>query len=315
MNNSRTNIVQLLIYSFALLLFLAIGIVYYKYNLHHNLDANLVKVPEKNSYITNNNRSDGFGAQFQNTVLAVVYAEMNGYKYAYSPFLTMEHNYDNDSDFLNKKEQLINFSDNFESSKDHPNVIVFNGHVDFFEKNIEQSAKSESLKKIKRIFRQNKPKDYYNNGKFNIAIHMRKVNAHDCLELRCPVPERVYLKIINYFKLAYGNKDYLIHIYSQGNISDFENYVGDNIVFHIDESLEDTFTGMVYADVLLTAPSSLSYTAGLLSEGEVYYIPFWHKPLPTWQVFNFKRHDPILRKLVRNLFVYYAKLEQNIYVF
>jgi hypothetical protein len=39
---------------------------------------------------------------------------------------------------------------------------------------------------------------------------------------------------------------------------------------------------MVLADILVTGASSFSYTAGLLSEGIVYYIPFWHAPLPHW---------------------------------
>jgi hypothetical protein len=55
---------------------------------------------------------------------------------------------------------------------------------------------------------------------------------------------------------------------------------------HINESVENTFTGMVLADVLVTAASSLSYTAGILSEGIVYYIPFWHVALPHWISIN-----------------------------
>lgn len=32
------------------------------------------------------------------------------------------------------------------------------------------------------------------------------------------------------------------------------------------------------ADILIISPSSLSYVAALISDGEIYYKPFWHKP-------------------------------------
>ena len=52
----------------------------------------------------------------------------------------------------------------------------------------------------------------------------------------------------------------------------------------INESIEDTFTSLVLADVLVISKSSYSYIAGILSEGIVYYQPFWHSPLPNWKV-------------------------------
>jgi FkbM family methyltransferase len=74
----------------------------------------------------------------------------------------------------------------------------------------------------------------------------------------------------------------MIHIFSQGDIKDFKMYENSRTMFHLNESIEETFMFMVDADVLLTAPSSFSYTAGILSDGVVYYIPFWHKKLPNW---------------------------------
>ena len=41
---------------------------------------------------------------------------------------------------------------------------------------------------------------------------------------------------------------------------------------------------MVYADILITAPSSLSYTAGMLSKNTVYYIKHCNKPLTNWNI-------------------------------
>ena len=36
------------------------------------------------------------------------------------------------------------------------------------------------------------------------------------------------------------------------------------------------------AGTLVTSRSSFSYVAALLSEGRVYYFPFWHLPSPRW---------------------------------
>jgi len=55
-------------------------------------------------------------------------------------------------------------------------------------------------------------------------------------------------------------------------------------VFHLNENLFDTFTGLVAAEILVTSRSSFSYSAAILSDGEIYYQPFWHPPGEKWIV-------------------------------
>ena len=43
---------------------------------------------------------------------------------------------------------------------------------------------------------------------------------------------------------------------------------------------------MVVAEVLVTAKSSLSYSAALLNKNTIYYINFWHKPLNSWNIID-----------------------------
>jgi hypothetical protein len=81
-----------------------------------------------------------------------------------------------------------------------------------------------------------------------------------------------------------NEKELLFHIYSQGSIENFECYKNDDVVFHIDEDLESTFIGMVASDVLVTSPSTFSYSAAFLTDGEVYFLPYWHKPKKNWIV-------------------------------
>lgn len=236
--------------------------------------------------ITNPYRTDGFGAQFQTIIYSVIYAEMNHRKFRYTPFVCMEHNYGNDRDFIKKKEQLINFIGNFELNEDTytPQNQSIIDYINYFEQNLTECANSESLKKIKRIFRENKDKaDYFDSRRFNIAIHIRRPNPHDSRIDGTDIPDSFYLRCINILREAYSSKCPLFHIYSQGNIEDFKNiYNSPDVIFHINDEIEYTFTSLVMADVLLISRSSFSYTAGILSEGTVYYIPFWHPALPNW---------------------------------
>jgi hypothetical protein len=54
------------------------------------------------------------------------------------------------------------------------------------------------------------------------------------------------------------------------------------MLFYIDEDLKDTFTALVGSDILVTSRSSFSYIAAILNDGEIYYLPFWHKPKKNW---------------------------------
>jgi len=42
--------------------------------------------------------------------------------------------------------------------------------------------------------------------------------------------------------------------------------------------LQKEHSQLVSADAIITSRSSLSHVAGMFSDGEVYYIPFWHPP-------------------------------------
>lgn len=232
--------------------------------------------------VTNPERSDGFGAQFQTIIASVIYAELTNKKFAYTPFKAMEHNYQNDSDFIAKKEWLINFIDNFEVNNGQaakPEVNL----IHFFEANLAQCINSAAFQKIKAIFRANKNiNNYFNDKNLNIAIHMRRPNPHDSRLDGADTPDVIFLNIINYLRTAYAPQNPLFHIHSQGELESFRAFNAADIVLHLNESIEKSFTQMVLADVLVTSRSSFSYAAGIISEGTVYYIPFWHAPLPQW---------------------------------
>ncbi len=239
---------------------------------------------DANDILTNPLRYDGFGAQFQTIVYAVVSAELAGKEFHYTPFSTMEHNYDNDPDFLQKKEKLINFIGNFPLNEDPSRQEVTSFYQWFCESNFEAFANSASLKKIKQIFRANKQReDSFNEENFHIAVHVRRPNPHDCRVEGTNTPDAFFLRMISDLRKTYAEQKPRFHIYSQGDVDVFQNLFGaDDTILHLNGSVEETFTSMVLADALVMSQSSFSYTAGLLSEGTVYYLPFWHPPLPHW---------------------------------
>ncbi len=240
-----------------------------------------------NNSITNPFRNDGFGGQFQTIIYAVIYAELNNKKFVYTPFSALEHNYNNEIDFIAKKESLINFIGNFELKKNKEVSIKLSAqdYIAFFESNIKKSIESEALKKIKKNFRANKNiNSLFNHEYLNIAIHIRRPNNHDNRIFGTDTPDSVFLKIINRLRNIYLEKKPLFHLYSQGNIEQFKLFFSPDIMLHINETIEDTFTGMVFADILVTGTSSLSYTAGIISDGIIYYSNYVHPPLPHWQL-------------------------------
>ncbi len=240
--------------------------------------------------VSNPPRPDGFGGQFQTIIYSVIFAEFSNRKFLYSPFEGMEHNYDNDPEFIEKKEKLINFIGNFEINNKQQAQWAISAldYIRFFEAHLNMCANSSSLKTIKEIFRANKNiEDYFNPNEFNIAIHVRRPNPHDNRIEGTNTPDGTYINIINALREVYSTRQPIFHIYSQGDAENFKSsFHADDIVLHIDESIEQTFTSLVIADVLVTSASSFSYTAGLISNGVVYYIPFWHPPLPHWNIIN-----------------------------
>jgi hypothetical protein len=253
-------------------------------------------------YITHEPRGDGFGAQFQTIMFTVMFAEFQGFKYIYSPFKNMEHNYDNDPDFLEKKESLINFRtkepqdpddpwDTFTErdrsfpvgSKENPYILRLQSSIAFFNGNPEKCLHSKSLQQIRERFNIGKDCQKYSD---QIAVHVRRPNQHDNRIEGTNAPNTLFINAIK--KIKNNHTDLQVHIYSQGSEESFTDYVENdsNTVLHLNESVEDTFTALALSPVVLISQSSFSYSAGFINTGTVYYFNFddavYQTPLPSW---------------------------------
>lgn len=244
-----------------------------------------------NQYYTTIPVNDGFGSQYQKKIQTYIYCKIHGLNYAYDTLNYVEHNYTNDTEYNSRLESLMNLKDN---------IININGNMKYeyldygtivmkyFEENIDLCCESEHMRFIKDCFWKNKDKNYFNNYRLNVAVHIRRENSHDRGQAgdRATTHNNYYLTIMDYLREKYKNRDILFHIYSQGDLDKFKDLTNDDVKFYLDYDIVESFIGMVAADVLIISPSSLSYVAALLSDGEIYYKKFWHNPKKDWIICN-----------------------------
>jgi len=233
---------------------------------------------------------DGFGAQYQRIIanFIVIVCKYGIDSLHYKPITYLEHNYDNSNEFIDNIENLINLKENvhlMETNKKYKQ-INFGIICKEFEENIDYYCQSDPMNFIKKCFWENKDRDVFKNNKINIAVHIRRGNIHDKGKAgaRITTPNEYYLNIMNGIRNKYKehDKELQFHIYSQGEMNNFAILQKEDVIFHLDEDICKTFTELVAADILLTSPSSLSYVAALISDGEIYYKQFWHKPRSNW---------------------------------
>jgi len=261
--------------------------------------------PEKTQrcYITCTGKTDGIGAQVQAVFSTILFAQEFSMTYAHTPFgeIWSDHSSREWDDFFNLGKDELSVNDiDVESLTvvhiSHPLLIKFRDNTLYVVEHCHSFVDSGnnarlystvSDKFVKKY--QSSPKDkyesYYENGKLNIAIHVRRGDVS-----REGVHGERYTEN-SYYKMLLGNIQHLlddlkidssIHLYSQGSIEDFSELEELPIHYHLDECVFTTFNNLVASDVIVTSKSTYSYSAALLSEAVIIYEPFWHKPLADW---------------------------------
>ena len=240
-------------------------------------------------HFTNPPRADGFGSQFLTIICSILYHKD---QFVYTPIKSIEHNYDNDPYFIDKCENCMNIKNHFPINDGTANMLSIPELYNNVIFNIDKY--SNDLIRLKNIFRENKKNPFEDKSICNVAIHIRKQNKGDqqiCIDrhnYRNDWEGDLYLNIMNQLRRKYDNIHF--NIYSQKGLN-IERYTNHDVSFHIDEDLFTTFTSMVYADILMTSRSTLSYAAALLSESsEIYFMKCMKKqglvPMSDWIVFG-----------------------------
>lgn len=230
------------------------------------------------SIFTNTPRSDGFGAQFQDILWALLYTENTGNIFKFTEPTSFEHNYLKDSNFNKTLVEYMCFN-NYNPQGNIDRVISHHETYSIIQSKLDYFLKSKSFLNYKNNFFLNKINPY--DDKFtNVAVHVRRHNKEDNRIQGTDTPDSYYLNIIN--NIRNNNSNCRFHIYSQGDSDNFSCYLAEDTILHLDEPVIDTFNGLIFADKLVTSASSFSYVAAMLTDGEVYYKTFWHTPSKKW---------------------------------
>jgi FkbM family methyltransferase len=237
--------------------------------------------------LTNDLRYDGFGAQYQSLIWTILFTELKGDTFLYSDIREM-HNPTNDmKQYIENAVKTMNLKHHYPDVTSVGKVPIYAPKWPYFygeiEQDIEKFHTSDSFAKIKSFYYENKTNPF-DTAYLNVAVHVRRPVSWDIGTLGNKTPDLYYISVMAAIQQMYAHngKPIKFHIYSQGTPDMFDEYKLFPIQLHLDDDTFESFNGMVFADILVTSSSSMSYTAGLLSDGTVVYKPFWHPPRRHW---------------------------------
>lgn len=220
--------------------------------------------------LTVKGKCDGFGAQYQAIMSGIAYSNYMNYKYIHSPFQKIAH--DGNPEKLN---EFVGIPCSDELNVDI--IVKCCGEV-HFSKTPDIYYNSHVLQVLQQYYHST-PKPTIENCE--IALHIRRGDVKENNEKRYTTNDK-YKDILSFLLEKYKNQR--ITIFSEGFIADFQELQQDRVDFKLNMTIEESFHSLVTAKVLVTAKSSFSYSAALLNPNEIYYIPFWHRPLKKWKI-------------------------------
>jgi hypothetical protein len=250
------------------------------------------------NYYTTAPRTDGFGAQFQNIIVDILYTYNNtNHIYVFPNIARFEHNYTNDSRFTERLVSYMNMRGEFPlPSNVSPRDVKYystNTTYPFVEHNLGRLLKSQTMKDVKTTFYAGKNTPF-DTTYYNVAVQIRRFNNIDTRMAGADTPHSYYLGLMNHIRATHragtDKKPLRFHIYSQTTATDTEAVfqekygIANDTELHLNGDVLPTFHAMVFADALICSGSSFSYCAALLNNGVVYYKRFWHRPADFWLI-------------------------------
>ena len=241
--------------------------------------------------LTNDLRHDGFGAQYQSLIWTILLAEVKGDRFLYSDIREMDNPTRDTKEFIEDAVKTMNIKGHYPDVTSVGKTLIYAPKWPFFYGEIEQDMEryhaSASFEKIKSLYFENK-KSPFESMYLNVAVHVRRPLPQDVRKEGADTPDSYYISVMATIQQMYSEteKPIKFHIYSQGALDNFNDYKIFPIELHLEDDTFESFKGMVFADILVTSASSMSYVAGLLSNGTVVYKPFWHPPRKHWLLVN-----------------------------
>ena len=163
---------------------------------------------------------------------------------------------------------------------------IFSNPQDYFNEKL--------LKKFQNSYSK-EPPNYYQNGKLNIAIHIRRGDDISTENPHRYISSDLYDRIIEVLLGKF--KGAIIHIFSWNDPK--INIKSERIIYHIasdggEEFISD-FNALVHADILLIGSSTFSLSAGFFNKNAV----LCSKKI--FKIYEYAPHAPIWEKNFENI--------------
>jgi hypothetical protein len=256
-------------------------------------------------YITCQGNNDGIGAQIHSLFSILLFSRLFNVVYIHSPFKDVQH-------LEEKADEICQFNLLFNHQIEQENVghnfnkcrlVSINTPIFYFPSSnsiyvarnchqvtdlfVDEYMNLPTVINLRSKFLENRDV-----GKFNVNLHVRRGDVEELgLNSNRYTSLSVIKNILTNLCLTLDNNQikYEIQLFSQGDISDFKLLKQFPINYQLNKSEIFTFKQLINSEILITAKSSFSYTAALLTSGLVFYEEFWHPPLSHW--INFRRES------------------------
>ena len=278
------------------------------------------RIGGRNRYVTCTGKVDGAGAQTQAVVSVMLFARAIGAHYVHTPFAMIDHHPGSASDWAAQWERFFNFGQSevpaatvhrlgipsvkvtspFQVTR--PGILYLIPHC-YETWGLSSAPLPGLLAELRARFLSDKAAAAAPPQALRIAMHVRRgdvaPDGPNAQRYTCTDKvNRTYEHLIAVLDRL--GRPYHVTLFSQGDPAQFQDLQDRGVAVANDLDPFHTFEQLVLADVLVTAKSSFSYLAALMSQGSVLYEPFWHSSFPTWLVLDEGGHfdaPALLRRL------------------
>jgi hypothetical protein len=258
-----------------------------------------------NIRITARGKVDGGGAQVQAIMSALNFASASGIRYAHSPFVTIENFFEDPIAMAPRWESFFSLGhgeakvdmqadrlvdlEKFLADRSlwsNPGVVVQAPHFHEFCDRWPTSYNRIVGSLRQKYARSDKSALVVHDIKKGVVIsaHIRRIHSSPRVAARRNTDDEQILRTIaQAAEIAAGESlPVKVNVFSDADPASLNRFFDAGYEIHAGDDVFETFHNLVQTDVLITAKSSFSYVAGLLSEGVKLYEPFRHQPLPGW---------------------------------
>ncbi|CAM3037376.1 hypothetical protein [Rariglobus hedericola] len=256
-------------------------------------------------------KTDGGGAQCHAVLSALFFSHQHGVAYLHQPFVLVDHRECEHLRWTRRWERFLDLGKGFErlvhganfvavsdfvdAPDAHPGPVVLHAQAFHFFANQQPDAYEEIVAPLRHRFERRMRWASLRrwlavvgrSKQFRVAVHIRRgdVSSDNSWSDRYTSNE-VILRKLDAVAAELSKKaiPFVVDIYSEGVLEDFTVLSERGYHVHLGRSVFKDFEAMVTADLLITAKSSLSCLAGLLSRGIVIYEDAYHKPQSHWIV-------------------------------